>query len=535
MTLAQAVKNRFDVLVAARRTEESLWDEIRNYVLPERASFTESAANVTGTQQQTRRWYVMDSTAGRAAEVGASNIFHHLANPANPWFDLSVGDGSQDKDTAVASWRKASVKRVMDYLTLDMETMIYGQLFASYLDVFVFGTSVLLTEDVNGRPVVQSLCLRDTYLDEGYNGTVDSLYRRIRRTPRQILQRWPNADVTEMKTAEGKSTEEIIQCIFPVSDQYLAAQVPDAVKARAKARGASHYIVYSLCSKNLVLEAGYAVEQPFAVSRWYVTSESVYGRAAGATNLPDIRLANQATGTYLRQQAKLADPPMLLQYGQMITPLRLFPGAISYSDMPIEPNFLIPPGGSRIEFSEGLIERKQRDIQRGFFTPLFLDVDGAVKTATQVLAETDDRNRAIAPMLIRLQQEQMRPFLRRVIGIMLRSQMIPRPPIDGEVRILFNAPIVGSQRVTEALNTMRLFEGLAAWGQIDQSAFDHADVDAVIPILREGFGAPPEVLLRGTAMQAKRRERQDAQQQMINQERAIAGAEAQAKLMAARR
>jgi hypothetical protein len=285
-----------------------------------------------------------------------------------------------------------------------------------------------------------------------------------------------------------------------------------------------------------MMHVGVYEEFPYMVPRWLKVRNDPYGRGPGTKVLPDVRMVNRMFETILRGAEKLVDPPLLIPDGGLISPLRLFPGGISFSEGNVKPEALIPPGASRIEMGNELLFRKQRDVERGFFVQLFQTEDTPVKTATQVLQEVDERNRAVSPMLVRQQAELFHPLVKRIFGILARLGRIPPlPDVIQETRVSveYLSPLTGSQVQIEALGLVRLMETAAGWAQVDEAIFDIFDGDEVAKVLHAGSGAPMRVLRTENKVKAVREARDQAQQQQAQQENALQEGEVQAKLIAA--
>jgi hypothetical protein len=256
------------------------------------------------------------------------------------------------------------------------------------------------------------------------------------------------------------------------------------------------------------------------------------------TVLGDIIMVNRMAATVLRGAEKLVDPPILIPDGGLVSPLRYYPGGVSYTDGDVEPRPLLPPGASRIELGDALIDKRQEAIREGFFVPLFITPDSPVKTATQVMQEVDERNRATAPMITRLHHELFNPLVRRVLSLLTSAGRLPPPPstVDNVVLdVEFVSPVVASQRMQEGMALMRLFEMVSPWYQVDRGAFDWFSTDAVVRVLHAATGAPASTLNTPDKVDKVRKARQNMEQAAVQQQQALAGVDVLAKLQAAQK
>jgi hypothetical protein len=188
-----------------------------------------------------------------------------------------------------------------------------------------------------------------------------------------------------------------------------------------------------------------------------------------------------------------------------------------------------------------LMEQRQKAIREGFFVPLFITPDSPVKTATQVLQETDERNRAVGPMLIRLHNEHFNRFVPRAFHLLDEMGTFgPKPDgladkIKNHLHITYLSPITNSIAQSDGLSTLRLFEGIAPWAQVDEGAFDSIDIDEAVRVVHQASGAPMSMRRTKAKVDSVRQARSEQQQAQQTQENTIAAVEAGAKLQAANR
>lgn len=524
--LAEAICAREAVLRSQRSNWETLWQSVARYVMPREATFTEKV-----TEGHERNRWVLDSTGPRSNELFASFLHTLMNNPGRQWFHLALV-GQDKPSTPQAQWLEATAAAALRRM---VRAKIYEQLHQAFLHLGAFGTAVIYVE---GAPSlsIRHFHLGDCVIDEGDSGDIDAMYRQLMRTPRQAIQRWGEERVSKdlldaAKAGRGEEKVRFLHAVFPMDEPALGALMPPEVRNL----GAPFASVWVDTRHRRTMSVGHYHEFPYMVPRWYQTNDELYGRSPAMSVLPSIRMANRMLETILRGAEKLVDPPLLIPDGAMLSPVRLFPGGISFSDGLVTPQPLIPPGASRIEVGNALLEKTQADVEKGFFVPLFVDIDEKVKTATQVLQEADERNRAVSPMLMRQTVELYDPLIRRVFKVLERAGELPEPPADlrGELTVEYVSPLIASQRQIEGLSLARLFEGLAPWGGLDPGVFDHFDPDQVSLVMHAASGAPAKVLRDSLAVKRVRDARAKQQQNEAQLQQLQVGADAGSKLMTA--
>ncbi len=531
--LAVALVQQEAHLRGERATSEALWQNVAELVIPRRASFQEEV--VPGVERNRK---ILDSTAARSLELFASFIHTLLNNPSVTWIKIGVSSAPELNDRMlVRKWLEASGDIIMTDLA-GPQANIYSHLHQVYLDLGAFGTAVLfLDAGPDGRLRVRYHHLAKAVMAENAFGIIDTLHLTETFTPRQAQQKWPGLDLGKsVEKAKGKDVHKplrFIHSVFPNTDA-VAGLLP----ARVRLSGAPFASSWTNAADNITIQTGAFEEFPYITPRWYKSRGEIYGRSPAMTVLPDIRMVNTMSDTILRGAEKIVDPPLLLPDGSLISPVRMFSGGITFSDGAVKPESLIPPGTARIEVGNDLLQRRQEAIREGFFVPLFATPESPVKTATQVLQEADERNRAVSPMLVRTQEELHQKLATRSFNILDRQGRLPPmpPALQGHtLKIEFVSPLTASQKETEGLSTMRLFEAMAAWAQFDAGIFDGVDIDVVRDILHQATGAPAKLARSRADIERLRGARQETQQNVERQQQLVEGAEVLAKLQTAQR
>jgi hypothetical protein len=536
-SLVHAITVRDEHLRTTRSDVEAYWQEISEYVLPRRATFTEEVStNVK------RNRHILDSTAPRSLELFASFFHTMMSNPARKWFRMGImGQKVENLPAMTRQWLEAVEDRMMAEME-GQSSRLYTQLHTLYLDIGAFGSGVLYEDAPFDQLRVQNFHLSDVVWEENAFGQVHAVYRRFKMSPNQAKSRWPDRDLGKSleSTRNQPDTLDFIHAVFPATKGFdLAEKLPGDLKlttAFETPGGPQFASVFINATDRRVIEIGTFQEFPYQIPRWYRVQGQPTGRSPAMTVFPDIKMVNRMMETILRGAEKLVDPPLMVPDGGLVSPIRLFPGGITFTEGQTDPKPLIPPGASRIDVGDQLLQQRQQAIRDGFFVSLFLTPDSPVKTATQVLQEVNERNQALAPMLLRQQDELFHGLIARVFGLLNRLGRFPDPPpeLQGqELDISFVNPLNSSQQQVEGMGTLRIMESLAPWAQIDPSVFDLFDPDAVAKTVFEASGAPASILRSSRAIAGIRQQRQQAQQQQQQFAQATEGMSAAADLIKA--
>ena len=463
----------------------------------------------------------------RSLELFASSIHSLMNNPASQWFHLGIA-GTPRRELPVSVQQLLGlVEREMLRALTGRGVQLYSHLHSSYMSMGAFGTACLYVGEIGDNIHLREFPMADIAIDQSAAGTIDTVFRREQMTIRQMRQRWPDLPMedfgaTASRPATGRMEEiEVVHGVFPSSDlDLLLASQPgvteDAMVKRAKAQAKRNPWLSLWLNKTdqVTLGVGGFSEMPYMVPRWYVARGEIYGRSPGMTVLPDARMTNRMMETIVRGAEKLVDPPLMLPHGSLLSPLRVWPGSITYSDGAVQPQPLIPPGASRVEYGQEILLTRQQAIREGFFTPLFATPESPVKTATQVLQEADERNRAISPMLIRMQEELFHPLLFRCFHLLLRQGKLslPEGTNAGELDIEYVSPLLAAIRQAESLGALRAAEGALPWAQVDPTVMDLWHPERVARIIHDGSGMPAEALRTRSELDGVRQRREREQE-----------------------
>lgn len=493
--LAEALVVLDDQLRGQRNNFDGLWQDLARYLLPYDATFTEKPA-----QGSERTRYILDSTGPRSLELFAAFLHNLLNNPSKQWFGIRVpdprGTGINERP-AVRRWREASRNSMLASME---QARIYTALHSAYLYLGAFGTSVIFSHITNGSYRIRSYHLSTCSIREGENELIDTVLRQQNFTPRTAAQRWPDQDLGPAVTRQSKQkskpkTVTFMHSVFPTTDQELMELVPEPDRGRLK-QFFDYASVWINREDRMTVAIGGYDEFPYAVSRWYRTSHEVWGRSPGMTALPEIRMLNRMVDTTLRGAEKLVDPPLKIPDGALVSPVRLMPGGMTFTDGEVNIDTLVPRGASRIDVADGLLRISRETVRDSFFVPLFLTPESPVKTATQVLQETGERNRAASPMLVRQEDELFNPLIRRNYNLLGRAGLLPPAPeevLERGVEIEYFSPLAGSRQEEDALNILRVFEQIAPWAQIDPGAFDEFNVPRTAQFVADALSAPETI------------------------------------------
>lgn len=465
---------RYDHLKTDRASQwDSYFQELKDYVNPDARDF-----NRIVRDGNRRRDIIFENTAGWALEQFAAGMQTYLIPSSQQWFLYALLENLVTDDEDVLAHMEIVTDRALAYYGL-AESNFEQSFFEGFLDVGVFGTEVILQEwnSATMCPLFRAYPLSQCYILENEMGMIDTLFRRVDLTTRQVKQRFEK-DKIPSKILECKNSEQkwqIVHAVYPRNESEVNQNGGSANMAFAS-------VWFCVDYKAILAEGGY-LEMPYAVARWKKVAGENYGRSPAMTALADIKMVNEIAKVDIKSRQLAMAPPMQVPNDGFIADLDMTPYAVNYREPgtdKAEP--LIT--GARPDVADSTIKMKQEAIGRAFYTDLMqLRWKNERQTATEITERRDDMLRMMSPMISRLTKELLGPTIKRTYNLMLRNNVLPpHPPQISKKRmsITYLSPAAIAQRGSK-INAMKeyLTQDLIPLAQIDPSVLDVVSTDLI--------------------------------------------------------
>lgn len=516
------INQRFESLKQERSSWEDLWRDIRDYCLPDLGCFSGEDA----TQGSKRYRKILDAEAIDCADVLAAGLLGGVSSPSRPWLRLTTMDPDLDKNPAVKEW----MTKVQDLLLLYFsKAECYNALHQSYLELPVFGTACTIVKPHPEQLIsLQNLTIGEYWLAEDDYGKVDTMYRRLSLTAKQMVQQWGfeavNNDVRQAFEKDPFTRFNVIHAIEPRIERN-----PDK-RDNKNMPWQSVYFQEGVQDK-VLSESGFR-NFPALCPRWMTSGGSVYGRGPGAKAL-------SAQKSLQRLHLRLAE---LVDYGTR--PPILYPSTLKDQLSQFKPGgrVAVNPQEAPIIRSMwevrtdpqamlALIQSTRQDIQRIFFVNVFQMIAATAnqtdRTATEVQALEQEKVMMLGPVLERLHTELLDPLVTNAFGFMVEYNMLPEVPEElygRELSIEYVSVLAEAQKNASANGIVRTAQQIGLLAQINPQAVDKLDVDATIDQLADMNGVPPSLIVTGqkvALIRQKRAEQQQAQMQAAQLQQAM--------------
>jgi hypothetical protein len=509
---AAVFMKRFGSLKTYRSNWESHWQEIGDFVAPNKGNITKKR---THGDKNTER--IFDGTAQFAAELMASSMHGMLTNSGTPWFSLRYTDDEFETDDTSKEWLEAATDTM--YVEIGRSNF-HEAINELYFDLVTFGTAVMFVDtDKEGTLRFSTRHISECYVSEDEFGRVDTVFREFKMPARAAVAQFGEENITQrlLKKSQDDPYEmvELLHVVMPRYDR-------DTVKIDAKNKPVAS-IYLDPGDKKIISESGFD-EFPYMVPRFRKASyENGYGRSPAMTALADIKMLNEMSKAVIQAAQLQIHPPLLVPDDGFILPVRTVPGGLNFyrsgTRDRIEPLNI----GANNPLGENQLEQRRTAIRAAFYVDQLVTGNRPGMTATEVIQKSTEKMRILAPLTGRLQSELLRPLIDRIFNLISKKKGFapaPETMAGNEIDIEYVSPLAKAQRQGDIQASLELFQFLAPLMQVDPNVVDFLDVDGLAKHIIKTTGVPASVVRGAEEVAAIREQKQQMQAQMAADQRA---------------
>lgn len=508
---AAVLMKRFGSLKTYRSNWESHWQEIGDFVAPNKGNITKKR---THGDKNTER--IFDGTAQFAAELMASSMHGMLTNSGTPWFSLRYTDEEFETDDTSKEWLEAATDTM--YVEIGRSNF-HEAINELYFDLVTFGTAVMFVDtDKEGTLRFSTRHISECYVSEDEFGRVDTVFREFKMPARAAVAQFGEENITQrlLKKSQDDPYEmvELLHVVMPRYDR-------DTVKIDAKNKPVAS-IYLDPGDKKIISESGFD-EFPYMVPRFRKASyENGYGRSPAMTALADIKMLNEMSKAVIQAAQLQIHPPLLVPDDGFILPVRTVPGGLNFyrsgTRDRIEPLNI----GANNPLGENQLEQRRTAIRAAFYVDQLVTGNRPGMTATEVIQKSTEKMRILAPLTGRLQSELLRPLIDRIFNLISKKKGFapaPETMAGNEIDIEYVSPLAKAQRQGDIQASLELFQFLAPLMQVDPNVVDFLDVDGLAKHIIKTTGVPASVVRGAEEVAVIREQKQQMQAQMAQDQR----------------
>lgn len=505
------ITQRFRELKDQRSSWEPLWRDIRDYCLPDMGCFSGEDAS-DGHKRYSR---ILDPEAIDCADILAAGLLSGVSSPSRPWLRLTTMDEDLDRVPAVAEWLDKVQRRM---LTIFSKAEIYNQLHQSYLELVAFGSACTMILPHPEQIVhLQNLTIGQYWLADDPFGRVDTVYRKLSMTAKQMVQQWGLENVSSQVRNDYERNPYAKHDIIHVVEPRLERN-PDKID-NMNLPYRSVYFEENQCDR-ILSESGFR-DFPALCPRWMTIGGSVYGRGPGAKALSASKALQQMAYRFATLIDYYTDMPVA------------YPDTFTNALRHMRPGGRIPINAGANELASlrpawevkndpqsvlTAIQARRADIQRMYYVNVFQMIaanQNSDRTATEVAALEQEKVMMMGPVLERLHSELLDPLVSNTFNFMVEQNVLPEVPDDlngKNLSVQYISVLAEAQRNSSVTGIVRWAQQIGMLTQLNPNAVDRIDIDKTIEELADINGIPPSLVVSGDKA-ALIREARDQQQQ----------------------
>jgi hypothetical protein len=486
---------------------QQLYQDAYEFALPQRQLYGVWEGGATGSKKMQR---VFDSTAINSTQRFANRLQSVVFPPQRKWAKLEAGSD-------IPADRRQQAQAVLEVYQDKMFTMLNQSNFDIAMGEFLLdlavGTAAMMVQpgdDVQPLNFIPVPLFLVSY-EEGANGQVDNVYRRMRMKGESIQRQWPDANIPDdmQRKIDDKPTDDI---------ELLEATIYD------HKRGDYCYHVIDKVSKSELVYRRRKMS-PWVISRYMKVAGEIYGRGPLMTALPDIKTLNKTIELLLKNASLAVAGVYTAADDGVLNPntVKILPGAI----IPVArnggsqgPALLALPRSGDFNVSQLVINDLRSNIKRILLDESLPPDNMSARSATEIVERMKELAQNLGSAFGRLINETMIPVTAKILEVMDERGLIDMPlRVNGlEVKVTPVAPLAMAQNMEEVNSIMQYMQISQNLGTDGQLAIK---TDVLVDYLADKLGVPAAV--RNTAA-----ERAVLMEEMRNQQQQQAIAQAMA-------
>ena len=522
--VAQQLERRLQQLMAQRLPNESIWQDVFQYMAPERAiGWFSSPTESAGTTAAVQRARIYDNTAIDAGEVLKSNIASWMTPDNSRWFALDAG---QEDDEVAVAWMDGAAQFLFEHITSAGFGAVAGECYSDMVPAGWFVLYIDEGKDEKGRPIggynFEQWPLYQCYVASSKPaGRVDTIYRVFEPTVEQVVAEYgidKVSDATAKLFHDGKLTDKVpmLWAIEPRREGQYGAKLAKNLPFRS-----CHM---ERQKKHIVRESGYH-EFPCAVPRWRLIPGTPYATGLGSNVLPDVKTLNDIIKLELMSldiavggMWKAVDDGVLNPKTVRIGPRKIVAMASIESMQELKT-------GADFNVSFSKSDSLRQSIRRALLADMLTPVGGPVRSATEISQNINQIRQLMAPLVGRFQSEFLQVVIERCFNLAYRAGAlqatlgdVPEGLLDGDYNVKYISPLARSQLLEEVTAIDGFVAGLLALMQAtqDPTVMDAIKLDEASYVKGKAQGVPAK-LLRGPKELAEKREMDNRNKQQAEQ------------------
>ena len=493
----EEIMKRQDLAQRKKDEFQQLYQDAYEFALPQRQLYGVWEGGASGMKKMQR---VFDSTAINSTQRFANRLQSVVFPPQRKWCKLDPG-------LDIPLERKPQAQAILDLYGEKMFAVLRQSNFDIAMGEFLLdlavGTACMMVQPgddvapINFIPVPLFL----VSYEEGANGQVDNVYRRMRMKGESIQRQWPDAKIPpelQRKIAD-KPTDDV---------ELLEATIYD--------HGRGDYC-YHVIDKVTKTELVYRRKKysPWVISRYMKVAGEIYGRGPLMTALPDIKTLNKTIELLLKNDSLAVSGVYTAADDGVLNPntVKIVPGAIipvARNGGPQGPALQALPRSGDFNVTQLVINDLRQNVKRILLDESLPPENMSARSATEIVERMKELSQNLGSAFGRLINETMIPLVAKILEVMDERGLIDLPlRVNGlEVKVSPVSPLANAQAMDEVNGALQFAQIVQQMGPEGSVAIKMGDM---IDYLGDKLGVPA-ALRNDAAERAFLIEQQAAQQ-----------------------
>ena len=477
---AEQISKRYKAAWQKKEQWRNLYEQCYQYALPQRNLYDGYWEG--GTGGRVKNLQVFDSTAVHGVQRFANRIQAGLFPADKDWMILVPG--TEIPEEAQDEVRAGLQNYTDKFFSIIRQTNFDLAMGEFLLDLSV-GTGIMLIQPGDDIQPIRFQAIPQTLvaLEEGPQGTVENVFRKMRIAVENIQLTWPDAKLPDVlkRLIEDKPQEMV--------------NLQESTILDVKDGGYGYYICYkSEDDDEMVLVERKLTISPWVCARFSKISGEVMGRGPVVSALGDILTLNKAVELHLKNASLNISGIFTAVDDGVLNPqsIRIVPGAI----IPVASNggargpSLQPlPRAGDLQLTQIVLQDLRMAIRQTLLDDSLPPDNMSARSATEIVERMKMLAVNMGSSFGRLITEAMIPLVRRSMQIMDDRGLINLPlKINGlEVKIVPVSPLAKAQNLDDIQDAMQWAQIATQMGPVAQSTIKQ---DALADYVADKLGVP---------------------------------------------
>lgn len=479
---------RLDRLKEKRQNYDPKWDELAVFCDSRNAYFRVKKSNGDFSQLIPKT----DDTAQLYLPLYAAIMNSMLSPQAYIWhqlkfFDKQVqeefGDWLSEENELLFRYRYSGASNFMSAIN------------EAYISTVVYGHAIIeMKKDrLKKRVAYNCLPIREFYIDKDFAGRVNTFYRVVETTYKNLMELFPDYKPEKYKNRNDfKWLDDKVELVHAVEPSFR--------------KQGEYTSVYIDTTGRKIIEYDEIDHCPYLCVRSSVfpSSDDPYGFSPCMSVLPSIKALNSLQFNFIKQ-TDMAGQPTLLTNSDIVDASKVTAsGSVIEGGLDDEGRPMVQALRTFADYPalDYQIKMLQDKVKQALFINFFSSFsETQSRSATDAMLKANEKANLIAPAGDRIARELLIPMIELELKFYGDMNMLPAAPegltksaLYTEFDITLDNPLLKGQRMDSANNIMTMLTYVGQIAGFDQSVVATVNSDKAVRTLQDIMNIPSEVV-----------------------------------------